>query len=364
MLLLFLCIMAASFGCVLISSVTRNMKGGVDAYLPTQIISIILGIVVYLVVSAISLDWLSRFWKWIAAFNVGFMLLLIPFGVDGGTGNKSWLYLPGVPFSIQAPEVAKVGFILLLAAQMQFFQKRGRLNGLLPVASYFSHTLFMAALIVVLSDDMGVALIYIAILLAMMVGAGIHPLWFLGMGAVAGAAAPILWSMVLTDRQKNRILITLNPQMDPLGVGWHSILSMNTLSAGGLTGQGLYQGQQTGKANFPGQHTDFIFTVAGEELGFIGCLAVLLLLCLIIFRVLLTARRAKDTLGVLVCFGVAGMMIFQTFENVLMCAGLSPVIGLTLPFFSCGGSSNVVMFAAMGLVSSVRFHKKTTWLDV
>lgn len=357
--LLGLCLCASAFGCVLISSAARPFDGGAAPFLRTQILSVGIGVVIYLVFTAVSLDWLAKFWKWILGFNIGLLLLLYPFGKIIG-GNRSWLVFEWLPFNIGPPEIVKVSFILLLAAQMYRFRENA--SGVLPVAGYFVHTVFMAGLVVQIAGDLGVALIYVAILLVMMFGAGIKPVWFAAMIPAIAAAAPLLWPL-LSDYQRNRILIILNPQMDPEGSAWHMLLSMSTLSRGGLTGQGLYQGSQTQKGNFPGIQTDFIFAACGEELGFLGCMALLVLLTGITVRVLLTARQARNGLGALVCFGVAGMMIFQIFENVLMCVGVTPVIGITLPFISYGGSSNIVMYAAMGLVSSVRCHPKMTWLD-
>jgi rod shape determining protein RodA len=359
MLLLFLCVGASAFGCVLISSAARTANGGAMPLVRTQIISIVIGVFAYLLITAVSLDWLSKLWKWILAFNVVFILLIVPFGVTVG-GNKSWLNFSWLPFRIGPPEVVKASFILLLAAQMYRF--RENVSGFIPVAGYAAHTFFMVGMILVICDDMGVALIYIAILIAMMIGAGVKPVWFLALGGGIAAMTPLIWAL-LSDVRRERLLISLNPMMDPYGRGWHILLSMRTLRGGGLTGQGLYKGVQVGSGDFPGISTDFIFSACGEELGLLGCGAVLLLLCAIIIRVLFISRRAKSGLGALICFGVAGMMIFQTFENVFMCAGVTPVIGITLPFFSYGGSSNIVMFAAMGMVSSVKRHPKVTWLD-
>ncbi len=359
--LLTLCVLAASFGCVLVSSAARTMRGGAAPYVNTQITSIIIGVVMYLIVTAIDMDWVARLWKFIIPFNLGFVALLIPFGFEGDSGNRSWMRIPGIPFNIQANEVVKVTFIILLAAHIYFF--KDRINRVLPFFSIVAHTLFMVAYINFISSDLGVSLIYIAILVSMMLGAGIKARWFAIGVATVSAAAPLVWTMVLTERQKMRIINFLNPKMDPEGTGWHALLSMNTVGSGGLLGQGLYNGKQAQLGVFPGRHTDFIFSICAEELGFVGCLAVLLLLSAIIVKIVITSSHAKNGLGALICFGVAGMMFFQTFQNVCMCVGLTPVIGVTLPFFSYGGSSNIVLFTAMGLVSSVRMHPKKTWLD-
>jgi rod shape determining protein RodA len=326
-----------------------------------QVFSIAIGVGAYLVLSAVKVDWLAGKWRWLLPASVGLILLLLtPLGTGFASQNRSWLRIPGLPFSIQAGEVTKVSFIVLLSTHM--YVCREKINNVLPVASFAVHTFLMAGLIQFVSKDTGVALIYVAIWLAMLVGAGVRLLWFVILAGAAGAAAPLLWAF-LSENQRQRVLIVLNPEMDPQGAGWHTLLSEKTLGNGGPLGQGLYRGDVTQSGELFASHTDFIFSVCGEELGWLGCLLILLLLTAVIARCLFTARRARDGLGALVCFGAAGMLIFQTFENVGMCLGLTPVIGITLPFFSYGGSSNIVMFAAMGLVSSVRFHPKKTWLD-
>ena len=155
---------------------------------------------------------------------------------------------------------------------------------------------------------------------------------------------------------KTRIEVIFNPELDPLGTGpaYQTMLAQRSLTGGGLTGQGLFQGHRT---QTPGalfaQHTDFIFAAIGEELGFLGCAFVLLLLFLIIFRCIWVGLRSQDTVRRLVCFGVASALIFQVLVNVGMCIGVAPVIGLTLPFISYGGSSIITLYAMLGLVSGI-----------
>ena len=132
------------------------------------------------------------------------------------------------------------------------------------------------------------------------------------------------------------------------------------LASGRIFGTGLYQGTQTQSGSIPYQHTDFIFAVAGEELGMIGCLVIIALLTAIIVRCVRTGLRSQSNLGALVCIGIAAMLAFQTLENIGMCIGVAPVIGLTLPFFSYGGSSIITMFAAMGIVSGIKMRPKPT----
>ncbi len=358
--LLLLCLAASAFGCVLVSSAARSLPGGAWPYLRTQIAAIAIGVVLFLVITLIDTDFIGRCWKAILAFNVLFILLLVPFGVVRG-GNKSWFDFSFLPMAIQPAEIVKIGFIILLATQM--YALRDRINRIFPMMTLMAHLLLMVGMIIAVSGDTGVALIYVFIFLCMMIGAGVKPRWFAAAGVALAAAAPFLWSVVLTEKQRTRVIIALNPYMDPSGAGWHSIQSMNTVGGGQMLGQGLYQGKHTQMGDLFGGHTDFVFSVCAEELGFVGCLAVILLLTAIIIRCLYMATRAKNGQAALICVGVAGMLIFQTFLNVGMCVGLLPIVGLTLPFISYGGSSMIAMFAAMGLVSSVRYRPKTTWLD-
>ena len=154
----------------------------------------------------------------------------------------------------------------------------------------------------------------------------------------------------------HRFRVLFDHSYDTLGAGWQQTRGLLALGSGGLFGQGYMQGTQTqaGEGSLPARHTDFIFCVCGEELGLVGCLAVIALLAAIIFRVIQVARRAETPFHCYVCVGVAAMLIFQTVVNIGMCLFVMPVIGLTLPFFSYGGSSLLTLYAAMGVVSGIK----------
>ena len=181
-----------------------------------------------------------------------------------------------------------------------------------------------------------------------------------GGGTAAVAAA---WKLgIMPDYMQGRFLALFDHNYDPLGVGWHQNRSLLTLGAGGWFGQGYLKGTQTQSADswsLPGRHTDFIFSVCGEELGLVGCLAVIALLAAIIIRVLLVAKNSQTSFYCCVCVGMAAMLIFQTLINIGMCLFIMPTIGITLPFFSYGGSSIVTLFAAMGVVSGIKKRSPT-----
>ena len=207
-----------------------------------------------------------------------------------------------------------------------------------------------------ISSDLGVSLIFAAIFVGMVIAGGIHWGWIAAGLATVATAAPFLLYNVFSEEQRNRILYVFMPNtIDPEGLdeGWHTTQSLKSLTGGGFTGQGLFNGNRTQGGNLFAQHTDYIFSSIGEELGFVGCMLVIGLLLLIILRCIWVGVHSKDYMRRLVCFGAAAAMIFQVISNVGMCIGVTPVIGLTLPLFSYGGSSIVTTYAMLGLVSGV-----------
>ncbi|MBQ5608549.1 MAG: FtsW/RodA/SpoVE family cell cycle protein, partial [Oscillospiraceae bacterium] len=216
------------------------------------------------------------------------------------------------------------------------------------------HLLLLVGMNMGLSSDLGVSLIFVFIFVAMAYTGGVNLLWFAaGIGGIA-LAFPVLWPL-LSDHQRLRIEVLFNPQLDANGTGvlWQTSLSLRTLTGGGLLGQGLFNGHRTQNAAFTGQHTDWILSVIGEELGYVGCLLVLLLLSAIIGRCIWVGLRSQEYSRRLICFGAAAALIFQTLINIGMCTGVGPVIGLTLPFISYGATSIVSLYAMLGLVSGV-----------
>lgn len=357
MVLLGLCLAASALGLIVISSATASSEN-TARYLIVQAGGMALGVLLFIAITLVDLDDAASLWKWILAFNILFTFSTYFFGVERG-GNKSWIEVPGIGITVQPAEIVKPLFILLLAKQM--YALRERINHPLSVGMTVGHMLLMVGIIWYAADDMGVALIYVFIFLGMFFASGVSLWWILGGVATIAACVPVLWQ-VLPDYQKMRIMVLLDDTLDPLGIGYQTQRSKIALGSGGAFGQGLFEGRQTQRSILPAKHTDYIYAVVGEELGFIGCVVIILLLVLIIVRCLWVATRAKNGMGSLVCIGVASMLIFQVFENIGMCVGLTPVIGLTLPFFSYGGSSVMTMFMAMGLVSSVKKHPKPGWL--
>ena len=362
MVLLILCLIVSGFGLVCITSATSADKFGSNlSYIAIQTLSIGLGVMCYALVSSLDLDLLSEHRGAMVVFNSFLLLLLIPFGVNRG-GNRSWLDLPLIPMMVQPAEICKITYIIIMASVMSSHQ-----NTISHPFSVIHMGLHLAALVglnLILSSDMGVSLIFVFIFIGMVFTGGISWWWVLaGIGGVA-AGAPILWNILPEDNyMKTRIAVLFDPSLDPNGIGpmYQTVRALRSLTGGGLTGQGLFDGNrtQTNGALFA-QHTDFIYSAIGEELGFMGCAAVLILLFLIIFRCFWVGIRSQDTLRRLVCFGVASALIFQVIINVGMNIGVMPVIGLTLPFISYGGSSIITLYVMVGLVSGVYAHPSAT----
>ncbi len=354
MLLLALCLAASLFGVVILSSTTRYL--GSSHYVLTQLLAIALGVAIYAALTLFDVEILVGHSVALFVFNVIFISTLFIWGVAGNTGNRSWLSFSWLPFNIQPAEICKITFILINAAAMRNRQRR--ISEPRTVALLAAHLVATVGLIVLASDDVGVALIYVFVFLLMAFTGGVSKYWFLSGLGLAAVAAPVLWFGLFRQDQKNRIIALFDPTIDPSGSGvrWQTNLSLRAIRGGGITGQGLYCGDLVQAGANPQQHNDFVFSSIAEELGVVGCVVTLLLLTAIIIRCLYVGAKSGSYLNRQICVGIAGMLIFQIAVNVGMCLGLFPVVGLTLPFISSGGSSIVASFFAMGLVSGIRMH--------
>ena len=350
MVLLALCLLTTIFGVVILSSVTNYSN--THRFVIVQLVATVLGIFLYAVISSIDLDLIMEYRLPLVIFNVVFLMLLIPFGVDYDSGNRSWLDIPGLPFDIQVAEILKTTYILITASVMAAHQNR--LSKFRSVMHMVFHLGLLVGLNMVLSKDAGVSLIFVFIFIGMTFAGGVHKGWFIAAISCLAAGFPVLWS-ILRPHQKNRFLVLFAPSVDPTatGIRWHSNQAMLSLTGGGFTGQGLYSGRRTSVGALHAQHTDYIFSAIGEELGFIGCMAVIILEFAVIARIIYVGIRTPDFARRVVCFGAASALIFQVTINIGMNLGVLPVIGLTLPFISYGGSSMLSLYAMLGLVSGV-----------
>ncbi len=365
MVLLGLCLLATAFGIVLIASAT-NFRADSSGYVLRQAVATVLGLGLYFLFSVVDVEHYAEKWGLFLLFNLGFIaLLLTPLGVTRNN-SRAWLSASWLPMDIQPAEIVKLTFTVLLAKQLAWFKEERRMRGLDSLIWPAGHTAMMFVWIYIISSDAGSGLVYLIIFAGMAFAAGLAWYWFaIGIsGMTLGVAALVIFEKLPVHMIK-RFKVLFDHSFDPQGVGWQQTRSLMALGSGGIFGQGLFHGIQTQSAfkeSLPERQTDFIFAVCGEELGMVGCLVVILLELLIVYRCFQTAKVASSTMGSLICVGLASMLIFQTVENIGMCLFVMPVIGLTLPFFSYGGSSIVTLYAAMGIISGVRSRTLPDWL--
>lgn len=355
MVLLLLCLATSAFGCLVMASATNAAKfGGSSRYMLVQVGATMIGVIMYALMSSIDASVFSEHRTILTIINVGLLLLLIPFGTDNNTGNKSWIPLPFINIHVQPAEICKIFYILIMASVMASHQNQ--ISGVRSVAHMILHLGLVAGINYVVSSDLGVTLIFVAIFAGMFLAGGVKLWWFLGgLGGMA-AIFPILWTKVFSEEQQNRILVLIMPEViDPTGLDerWHTTQSMNSLTGGGMLGQGLFNGNRTQGGQLFAQHTDYIFSSIGEELGYVGCILVIVLMLAIIGRCIWVGAQSKDYMRRMVCFGAAFALMFQVMINIGMCIGVMPVIGLTLPLISYGGSSIIAIYTMLGLVSGI-----------
>ena len=352
----------SGYGMALIYSATLNpvsiKDDGSTKNLYVQGAAILIGFGAFVLMSLIDLEGLRNRWKNFVIVNICPQLLLFtPLGMEVN-GQRAWLNL-GVT-SLQPGELGKLIFIFTMAAHIsEVGEYISELRGLAVIAL---HTLIMMAAVVVSSGDSGMAIQYFMIAVIMLFAAGLSLKWIALGAGVAVASVPVLWNFVLKKYQITRILVLFDPSIDPQAA-LQTTYGKIAIGSGQLTGQGLTHGTMTQLQNVPENQTDYIFSVAGEELGFLGCIAIILLLSLLIARLFYVSYRASTPFSSLLAVGVAGMFLFQTFMNIFMNVGLLPVMGLTLPFFSYGGTSVLTMYAALGIAAGVRMREKPSWLQ-
>ncbi len=358
--LLVVCLICAVISVIAVRHTTLWMaEQGVRYIYPTkmvlvQIFSVLLGVIAFVVFTVIDPEILGDQWKWLGGLIILLLIALAVFGEDDGTGNKSWIRFLGI--GIQPSEIIKILYIIIAAKHMTVLKRKGDINSFFSVLQMAAVFAAVFALIMFVSSDLGNAVILLAIFLVMFFALGVKLYWFAIGGAAVAAMIPLAWNYVLKDYQKERLLVPYNDNIDPegWGISWQNTQSKLTLASGQLTGAA--EGHR--ETVFTGKHTDFIFSSIGEMWGMIGCLIVMTLLIIIIvhcFRMGVKAGRTYDTL---LCMGIGAAIAFQTFINIGMCIGITPVIGIALPFFSYGGSSMVTLFAAMGIISGVKFKPK------
>jgi rod shape determining protein RodA len=345
-------------GTVLVWAATEPSlrQAGLDphTYLKKAALWGVLGLILMFITA--SIDY-RRIRRWTPVlYGLSLLLLLAVLAVGQSVnGAKAWIALPG-GFQVEPSEFAKLGLILSAA----WLLSRRKLPGGRPtIRDVFLAALAAAPLIALVEKEpaLGVTLVLVFTLVGIIVVSGVRIYWVLaGLAAVSGGIYAVAKLHLLKGYQLTRLTAFLHPEQNLAGSGYNGLQAKIAIGSGGLHGQGLFHGTFTGGNFVPSVQTDFIFTVAGEELGFVGCAVIVALLAFIVFRAIRAAQMADDMFGMLVASGVAVWFAFQSFVNIGMTIGIMPITGLPLPFVSYGGSAIFADMIAIGLLQSVRRH--------
>jgi rod shape determining protein RodA len=333
------------FGVMMIASATHDVPSLADR-VNSQILYGIVGIAVILIIAAIDYRLLTSTYLWIYGVLVFILGITGVLGTTGEAGAQSWVNLGVAGF--QPSELAKMLLIIVLAKQLADNVERiGRLSTILVSLGFVAIPVFF----IFIQPDLGISVLVMVVWFAMAWGAGMR--WqHIALFAVVGLVAlPILWSR-MEPYQQQRIATFINPNADP-DAAFNIRQALTAIGNGGLLGRGYMQGTQSQLRYLRVRHTDFIFAVIAEELGFVGGMLVIILIAIVVYRTLRAARMAPDVAGMLICYGVATVIFFQTLVSIGMNVRILPVTGLTLPFISSGGSSLVTLMFGVGLVESV-----------
>lgn len=354
--LIFFSLAAAFYGLLLVYTATRYMS--TLSLVITQTIAIGIGFVAMIIISKIDYHTILSFWKFIGAASVLLLIITLLFGTGpSGSEDRSWLVIGGR--SVQPAEFIKVAFIVTFAKHYDLV--KDEITSPLNVLLLCLHGAIPIG-IILLQRDMGMALVFVFMFICMLFATNVQMRYFAAGGIALLIAAPIIWNKVFGDTQRNRILALFDPNNPKYAQHmYQQNQAITALASGKIWGYGLFNGpktQSSATSALSERQNDMIFAVAGEELGLIGCLAIILILSIILIRCIVDARHAKDSAGAMICVGAFSMFAIQTIVNLGMVLRILPVVGLTLPFFSSGGSSALSSFLAVGLVLSVYMHRK------
>ncbi len=347
-----LCLIAIGFALTVIYSFSYNF-GTSYGDLFVQGAGALLGIIGLVIISKIDYRALADLWK--LHMPLAWLLVILTFFIGyerPGTDNQAWLVITdGV--MIQPTEIAKLSVILTFGLHLYLVgDNLNNIRSLIPILIHMA----VPVVIVNMQGDDGTMLIFIFVFISMLVIAGLSWKYMLAGAGFIAIALPIYWFFILTDHKRMRFMILLDRSLDTEGTAWQQTLGETSIGAGQVFGRGLFGSNPT---QIPEYHNDFMFAYIGETMGLIGCMAVIILLIWIAVRLLMIGLRSQDKLGSYICTGVFAMLITQTVLNIGMNLFVLPVIGVTLPLFSSGGTSIMTMLWSIGLAMSVYMHNKT-----
>lgn len=351
-----LCIVAALYGGLAVLSTTYYVMGGARQLI-MHLLGLTIGMIGAVVITAIDYRKIMKLWFLILIPLVALVLLTFVIGyAPAGTDDKAWLLLPG-NISVQPAEFLKIGFVISFSWHLDKVGEK--INKFRHIILLCIHGAVPVLLIHEQGDD-GTALVFAIMFVAMMFAAGLKARYFIIAISSVAVLAPLVYFFIMNEDQKARVFALLFPsEEDYLGVLWQQSRGRAAMANGGLFGRGLFGGPLVQTGSIPEGYNDFIFCSIGEEFGMLGCILVIALLCLICWRILKIGLSTKDKAGLVMCVGVFSMIAAQTLINIGMNLSLLPVIGITLPFFSAGGTSLLSLMLAIGLVVNVHMHKTT-----
>ena len=271
-------------------------------------------------------------------------------------GSRSWIKIAG--FTFQPSEFAKITFILVVAQCLAILDDKAFIT-IKDLAIFFMYVLVPIFLVIV-QKDFGTTCVFLAIFFVMLFVYGLSMKWVIGLGSAFLASLPLAWFFLLNEKRRDRIRVFLNPELDPLGSGLNVLRSKMTIGSGRLFGKGLFKGIQTQNSAVPVKESDFIFSVIGEEMGFVVSAIVVLAFLYIVLRCIYIAKNSRDLYGKLLVMGFVAMIGVHYVENIGMTIGILPVTGIPLPFISQGGTSMITNFMAVGFILSVSNKKKSS----
>lgn len=347
-----LCLVSSAFGILILVSMSYHFYTDFSyRMVAVQIGALAMGMILAIFLSNIDYRVMAELWKYHAVFCWLLVLGTFVFGYQRpGTDDRAWYYIFGLMF--QPAELAKISFILTFSLHLEWLDdKINQIKFLIPLLLHAA----IPILIVHFQGDDGTALVFAAIFLCMIIAAGISIKYLMAAFGALLVSAPFIWFYLMSEGKKLRFLTLLNPELDPLGGGWQQVQGKISIGSGMIWGKGLFGALPR---KLPEMQNDFIFAYIGETTGFVGSIIVIAVLFWICIKILNNARLSKDKLGTYICVGYFGLLAFQILLNIGMCLSITPVVGLTLPFFSSGGSSMVTLFCGIGVVMSVYMHNR------
>lgn len=325
-------------------------------YVRNQLLALVLGLICVGVLSMIDYDELIQKLEYVF-FGISVLLLIIVmlFG-EGENGNHNWIYLTET-LSIQPSEFVKITYIITFARHLD--RLKGKINHPLSVLQLVLHAGLISGM-VMLTGDLGMALVYLAIMAVMLFSAGLSLWYFAGAIVLILILFPFVWDH-MAEYQQMRILVGFNPDLDPTDKGWQAIKSRDCIVSGGFSGAGFSGGSKY--YSLPAGQSDFLFSVLAEKFGFIGAFTYIILITVLLWRIIILAKNCRKNYASFICMGMVGMLLAQTLENLGMCLAIVPVVGITLPFFSYGGSSMLSMFMCIGVLQSISTHNRKYFFE-